>query len=140
MYSRIMVPVDLEHADKLEKTLDTAGDLARFYDAALCFVAVSGKVPNRVARSPEKFEAELNMFAREQGARLGVATSSLVKSSVDVPAELDDKLLEALDEVDADLIVMASHIPGVADRLHLISSNAAWMVKHADVSVFVVRP
>jgi nucleotide-binding universal stress UspA family protein len=140
MYSRIMVPVDLEHADKLGRTLDTAGDIARLYGATLCFVAVSGKVPNRVAPTPEKFEAELNMFAREQGDRLGVGTSSLVKSSVDVPAELDDKLLEALDEVDADLIVMASHIPGVADRLHLISSNAAWIVKHADVSVFVVRP
>jgi len=140
MYSRIMVPVDLEHADKLEKTLNTAGDLARLYEATLCFVAVSGKVPNRVARTPQQFEAQLNMFAREQGERLGVATSSLIKESVDVPVELDAKLLEALDEVDADLVVMASHIPGVADRLHLISSNAAWIVKHADVSVFVVRP
>ncbi len=140
MYSRIMVPVDLEHSDKLDKTLDAAGDIARLYEATLCFVAVSGKVPNRIAPTPEKFAAELDMFAREQGERLGVRTSSLVKPSVDVPAELDDKLLEAIDDLDADLIVMASHIPGVADRLHLISSNAAWIVKHADISIFVVRP
>jgi nucleotide-binding universal stress UspA family protein len=69
-----------------------------------------------------------------------VESSSLAKSSVDPAVELDDKLLEAIEETDADLVVMASHVPGVADRLHLISSNAAWIVKHADVSVFVVRP
>lgn len=140
MFTKIMVPVDLEHADKMGKALRTAADLAQCYDAHLCFVAVSGKVPNRVAPSPEKFAAELNMFAREQGDRLGVETSSLAKSSVDPAVELDDKLLEAIEETDADLVVMASHVPGVADRLHLISSNAAWIVKHADVSVFVVRP
>lgn len=140
MFNRIMVPVDLEHADKLDKSLNVAAELARLNEASICFVAVSGKVPNRVAPSPEKFAAELDMFAREQGDRLGVETSALAKSSVDPAVELDDKLLEAIDETDADLVVMASHVPGVADRLHLISSNAAWIVKHADVSVFVVRP
>jgi nucleotide-binding universal stress UspA family protein len=140
MFTKIMVPVDLEHADKLDKSLRAAADLARSYDAQVCFVAVSGKVPNRVAPTPEKFAAELDMFAREQGDRLGVETASLAKSSVDPAVELDDKLLEAIDETGADLVVMASHVPGVADKLHLISSNAAWIVKHADVSVFVVRP
>jgi len=140
MFTRILVPVDLEHVEKLEKCLQVAAELARSHDAEICFVAVSGKVPNRVAPSPEKFAAELDMFAREQGDRLGAAASALAKSSVDVAVELDDKLLEAIDETDADLVVMASHVPGVADRLHLVSSNAAWIVKHADVSVFVVRP
>jgi len=140
MFTRIMVPVDLEHAEKLEPSLRAAADLAKVHDAEIIFVAVSGKVPNRVAPSPEKFAAELDMFAREQGDRLGVKASALAKSSVDPAVELDDKLLEAIDETAADLVVMASHVPGVADRLHLISSNAAWIVKHADVSVFVVRP
>ena len=139
MYSKILVPVDLEHADRLDKALATAAGLARSQDAELCFVAVCGKVPNRVAPDPERFAAELSLFAREQGDRFGVETSSLVKESNDPGADLDDKLLEAIDETGADLVVMASHIPGVADRLHLISSNAAWIVKHTEVSVFVVR-
>jgi len=139
MYTRIMVPIDLEHVDKLDRMLTSAGDLARLYDAELCFVAVSGKVPNRVAPTPERFAAQLDMFAREQGERLGVETGALAKSSVDVAVELDERLLEAIDEVGADLVVMASHVPGVADRLHLISSNASWLVRHARVSVFVVR-
>ncbi|MFO7763692.1 MAG: universal stress protein [Wenzhouxiangellaceae bacterium] len=139
MYKKIMVPVDLEHTEKIEKALDGAAELAKSYDLPVCYVAVTGRVPNRVAPSPEKFEAELNMFAREQADKHGIKTECKAVPSVDVPVELDDKLLEAIDDVGADLVVMASHIPGVADKLHLISSNAAYMVKHSDVSIFVVR-
>lgn len=139
MYRKIMVPVDLQHVEQLEKAIQTAAQLARQHDAEVCFAGISGKVPNRVAPTPEKFAAELNMFAREQGDRLKIETSCKAKSSVDVAVEVDDKLLEVAREIGADLIVMASHIPGVADRLHLISSNAAYIVKHSDISVFVVR-
>ena len=139
MYSKIMVPVDLGHVEKIEKSLSTAAYLARSYDAPVCYVAVTGRVPNRVAPTPEKFEVELNMFAREQADRFEIETSCKVKPSVDVPVELDDKLLEAIEETGADLVVMASHVPDVPDRLHLMSSNAAYIVKHAEVSVFVVR-
>jgi nucleotide-binding universal stress UspA family protein len=79
------------------------------------------------------------MFAREQGERLDVETSGIVVFSNDVAVELDEKLLETADRIGADLIVMASHIPGVADHLHLIGSNAAYIVRHAKTSVFVVR-
>jgi len=139
MFATILVPVDLEHVDKLEKSIRIAADLARAYQSRVCFVAITGKLPNRVARSPEQFEAELNMFAREQGERLDVETTGIVVFSNDVAVELDDKLLDAADRIGADLIVMASHIPGVADHLHLISSNAAYIVRHAKTSVFVVR-
>lgn len=140
MYKKIMVPVDLEHVEKIERSLSTAANLARVYEIPVCYVAVTGRVPNRVAPTPEKFEVELNMFAREQADRFGIETSCKVKPSVDVPVELDDKLLEAIEDTEADLVVMASHIPDVPDRLHLISSNAAYIVKHSSVSVFVVRP
>lgn len=139
MYNKIMVPVDLEHIEKIDKALHGAAELARSYDVPVCYVAVMGRVPNKVAPSPEKFEAELNMFAREQADKYGIETESKAVPSVDVPVELDDKLLEAIDDVGADLVVMASHVPGVADKLHLIGSNAAYMVKHSDASIFVVR-
>ncbi|MDT8438274.1 MAG: universal stress protein [Wenzhouxiangellaceae bacterium] len=139
MYSKIMVPVDLQHAEKIEKSLQTAAELARQWDATVCYVAVTGGVPNRVAKSPEEFEVELNLFAREHGERYGVSVEAHVVASVDVAVELDDKLLEAIDQVGADLVVMASHVPDVPDRLHLMSSNAAYIVHHSKVSVFVVR-
>lgn len=139
MYRKIMVPVDLQHVEKIDKSLSTAADLARLWKATVCYVAVSGQVPNRVAPNPEKFEVEMDMFAREQRERFGIETEYRVVSSVDVPVELDDKLLGAVEEVGADLVVMASHVPGVADRLHLMSSNSAYIVRHSNVSVFVVR-
>jgi hypothetical protein len=35
--------------------------------------------------------------------------------------------------------VMASHPPGIGDRLHILHSNGANIVKHSDVSVFIIR-
>ncbi|MCA1779834.1 MAG: universal stress protein, partial [Xanthomonadaceae bacterium] len=118
MYKKIMVPVDLEHVEEMKKALDTAAELARIYDIPVCYVAVHGTVPNRVAKSPEKFDAELNMFAHEQRDKYAIETACKSVVSSDVPAELDDKLIDAVDDVEADLVVMASHVPGVADHLH----------------------
>ncbi len=139
MYRRILVPIDLQHVDKMGKALDTAADLARGWQAELWYVAVTGKVPNRVAKSPEAFAAELEAFAADQSRVLGLQVQCRTISSVDVVVELDDTLIAAARDLDADLIVMPSHIPGVPDRLHLVSSNAAYIVRHSSVSVFVVR-
>ncbi|MEX1197507.1 MAG: universal stress protein [Pseudohongiellaceae bacterium] len=139
MYRRIMVPVDLEHVDHMEKALHGAAELATSYSVPVCYVAVAGRAPNEVAATPEQFARALEQFARDQADAHGIETSSLTMSSVDVPAELDHKLLEAIRTTGSDLVVMASHSPGVSDRLHLIGSNAAWLVRHTDVSVFVVR-
>lgn len=139
MYSKIMVPVDLEHVEALEKSIEVAANLAREYDAEVCYVGITGNVPNRVAPSPEKFAEVLDAFAREQADRHAIRTRSRAVPSVDPAVEKDDKLVAIAAEIEADLIVMASHIPNVADRMHLIGSNAAWLVRHVDISVFVVR-
>lgn len=139
MFKRIMVPVALQHVDRMRRTLNIAADLARQYDATIHFVAVSGTVPNAIARTPEKFAAELDLFAREQGDEAGVDSDSLALITNDPAADLDARLLEAVEKTEADLVVMGSHPPGVADALHLIGSHSAWLVRHSDVSVFVVR-
>jgi nucleotide-binding universal stress UspA family protein len=139
MFERIMVPVVLDHVDRMEKTLDIAAGLARQHDASVTYVAIGGKQPMAVAATPEKFAAELDMFAREQGSRFGIETAALAVTSNDPGAELDARLLEAVSTTRADLVVMASHPPGAADALHLIGSHAAWLVRRSEVSVFVVR-
>ena len=139
MYSKIMVPVELDHTDRIERTLKVAADLAKIYSSTVVYVAIHGKVPNPVALTPEKFAAELDMFAREQGERFGIQTSALPIASNDPAAEIDARLIEAVRRSKADLVVMASHVPGVADTLHLIGSHAAKLVRQLDISVFVVR-
>lgn len=139
MFERIMVPVALEHVDRMEKTLKLAAGLAREHKASVTYVAVSGTQPTAVASTPEKFAAELDMFAREQGSRFGIETDALAVVSNDPGAELDARLLDAVSRTRADLVVIASHPPAAADALHLIGSHSAWLVRHSDVSVFVVR-
>lgn len=139
MYRKILVPVDLAHTDKMAKALDTAIDIAKHYNATLCYVTVTNSTPSAAAHSTEELKEKLSAFAQEQGESHGIDTDCKVLSTADTAVELDDRLLEAIRDTGADLIVMASHTPGISDRLHLIHSNGADIVKHSDISVFVVR-
>lgn len=137
MYKTIMVPVDLAHADKLDKALTTAADLARNYGIPVCFVGVTTSLPNPVAHSPSEFGAKLERFAEEESARRGIKATALVKISHDPSVDLDQTLIEAAREAGADLAVMASHVPGLPE--HFFASNAGYLAAHAPFSVLVVR-
>ncbi|KMQ75108.1 universal stress protein [Marinobacter subterrani] len=139
MYSKILVPVDLAHTDKMVKALNTSIDIAKHYSATLCYVTVTNSTPGAAAHNPGELEEKLSVFAEEQGQSHGINTDSMVMESVDTAVELDDKLLEAIKTTGADLVVMASHPPGIGDKLHILHSNGADIVKHSDISVFVVR-
>jgi nucleotide-binding universal stress UspA family protein len=139
MYRKILVPVDLTHKEKLSKALDTAVDIAKHYNATLCYVAVTNTTPSSVAHNPEELAEKLDAFAQEQGKSHGIETDSKVLLTVDTAVELDDRLLDAIKDTGADLVVMASHPPGIGDRLHILHSNGANIVKHSDVSVFIIR-
>ena len=55
MYNQILVPVDLSHIDALERALSTAADLARLYNAKVCYVSVATPAPNATAHNPAEF-------------------------------------------------------------------------------------
>ncbi len=137
MYRRIMVPVDLEHAEALDKALGTAAALARQFGATATYVAVTAAAPGAIAHDPQEFAEHLESFAREQGRRHGIETAHLTRVSHDPTTDLDTTLLDAADVLDADLIVMASHVPGVVE--HIFASHAGYVASHAKMSVFVVR-
>ncbi|KGD62626.1 UspA domain-containing protein [Alcanivorax jadensis T9] len=139
MYRKILVPIDLAHTDKMPKTLSTAIDIAKHYSSTLCYVSVTSSAPSSAAHSPEELAEKLSAFAKEQGLAHGIDTDSKVISTPDTAVELDDRLLEAIKDTGADLVIMASHTPGIADKLHILRSNGANIVKHSDISVFIVR-
>lgn len=139
MYSKILMPVDLAHTEKMPKALNTAIDIAKQYKARLCYVTVTNTTPSAAAHNPEELAEKLATFASEQGQSHGIETESRVIQSADTAVELEEKLLEVIKECGADLVVMASHTPGIGDKLHILRSNAANIVRHSDVSVFVVR-
>ncbi|MDF1607251.1 universal stress protein [Hoeflea sp. YIM 152468] len=137
MFKRIMVPVDLDHADKLDKALAAAADLARLYNASLTVAGVISTAPGHGVHNPAEYQARLAEFARDQTDKRGVAFEPMALTSHDPAVDLDVRLQQAAKEGGIDLVVMASHVPAFRD--HFFGSNAGYLVTHLGISVFVVR-
>lgn len=138
MYNKIMVPVDLAHVERLQKALGTAADLANHYRIPVCYVGVSAATPGSLAHNPREFEAKMKQFGDSQAAKFSLAdVSTEACISHDPTVDLDATLLKAIEQTGADLVVMASHVPGLAE--HLFASNAGYVAMHSKASVFVVR-
>lgn len=137
MYKTIMVPVDLAHADQLDKALATAADLAKHYGAKLYAVGVTASAPSSVAHNPKEYTEKLQKFAEEQSALHGVDIEAKSMLSNDPAVDVDFALQAASADLGADLIVMASHVPGFTD--YIFASRAGYLAAHSELSVFVVR-
>ncbi|MBM6549912.1 universal stress protein [Marinomonas ostreistagni] len=137
MYNKIMVPVDLGHVERLEKALSTAADLSKLYDAPVCYVGVSSSAPG-VAHNQEEFTEMVEDFAQQQAQHYGLKdVSSVTYITHDPAVDLDDTLIKATKETNADLVVMASHVPGLVE--HIFASNSGYVASYAKVSVMVIR-
>ncbi|GAA4218813.1 nucleotide-binding universal stress UspA family protein [Sagittula marina] len=136
MFQKIVVPVDLTHADKLNNTLQIVADLAMSHGAEVCYVGVTATTPTAAAHSPEEYAAKLTEFATAQGQK-GFATSAKALTAPDPAVDTDKKLLTALKDIGADLVVMQTHAPNAAD--YIWSGHGASIAAHADASVFLVR-
>lgn len=137
MFSKIMVPVDLAHQDKLTRSLDCAADLARHYGIPVVFAGVTGTVPGVTGHTPEEFSRTLAEFAAAQGERSGIEAGHHAIVSHDPRVELDAKLVQAAEDLGADLIVMEGHIPNALD--HFLPSDGGTVAKLAKATVMVVR-
>lgn len=138
MYKQLMIPVDLAHVERLEKALQTGADLAKLYNIPVCYIGVSASAPSAVAHNPAEFSAKLQKFARAQAEKYGLENvSSSACISPDPAVDLNKTLLQAAKDNGADLVVMASHVPGLLE--HLFASHAGYFASHSDASVLVVR-
>ncbi|NBC11424.1 MAG: universal stress protein [Planctomycetes bacterium] len=137
MYKKMMVPVDLEHVERLDKALTTAADLAKHYGLPVCYVGATATQPSAVAHTPEEYAKKLDAFAKDQASKHGIDASAQHYICHDPARDLDGTLKQAIDETGADLVVMASHVPGLPE--HIFASNAGWLAAHTSVSVFVIR-
>jgi len=136
-FSKIMVPVNLQHAEKLEKAISVATDMARQYGASICLVGVTTAQPNEVARTLDQYREKLAQFAEEKSTDSGIEMTSQAFDTADPLRDLDDVLDNAIKEIGADLVIMASHVPNFAD--YLLASNSGRLASHSSASVFIVR-
>lgn len=137
MYKNIAVPIDLAHIDQLEKALMVAADLANHYGSTLTYIGVSPATPTAVARTPAEYAEKLEAFAASEAKARGHEVAFKVCVSHDPAIDLDETLLEAVQEIGADLVVMASHIPGLAE--YVWPSHGGSIASHSDASVHLVR-
>jgi nucleotide-binding universal stress UspA family protein len=132
-----MVPVDLAHIPRLHKALEVAGSCAKAFDIPVTYVGVTAPTPGPQGHNPKEFEERLRAFGEEQAGALGIIADVRMVISHDPTVDVDDALMKAVSETGADLVVMASHVPGVAD--YIWPSNGGKLAAHSSTSVFVVR-
>ena len=139
MYSSILVPIDLEEPSSWSKAVPVAMALARCFNARLTLATiVEVKEAARDATWSPIAYRELVSTAQ---ARLGHLADRLrgdlsVETRVGT-GDLRGGILGMAEEIEADLIVLASHRPEMRDWL--IGANASRVVRHANCSVLVVR-
>jgi nucleotide-binding universal stress UspA family protein len=137
VYSHIVVPVDLAHEDKLERTLKCAADLASHWSARATYVGVTSSLPGKLGHNPTEYSERLARFAAAQAELHGIETGSHAAVSHDPAIDLDKTLLSAIKEIGGDLVVMQSHIPNITD--YVWASHGETVAGHTDVSVLLVR-
>ncbi len=137
MFRTILVPVDLAHRDFLEKSLGVAAVMAKTFSAEITYVGVTSGAPSAVAHNPDEYADKLAAFAAEQAAKHGISATSKAYTAHDPSIQLDTVLMKAIAELGAELVVMASHAPTIAD--YVWPSNGGTIASHANVSVLIVR-
>lgn len=137
MFTNIMVPVDLAHLEALEPALDVVANMAKQYDTRITYVSVTANTPSSIARTPQEYEQKLEAFAQERHKVHGQPVSIKVYSSTDPVANIDSLLEKAIAEVNADLVMMATHLPSHLDIV--MPSHGGKLATHTDVSVFLIR-
>lgn len=136
MYKTILVPIDMSHIEIGKAMIDVAREQGGD-DARIILLHVIEDIPNWVAAEIPSGVLD-NSRQSVQRELQAIATAASVKADVEIRSGHPYKtILDKADEVDADLIIVASHKPGLQD--YLIGSTAAKVVRHANCSVLVVR-
>lgn len=139
MIDTILVPVDVSTPDSASKALDLASPIAKAHDSKMVLLYVIEPVPGYVAAQlppdiQDKASATSLDVMKQIAKDKGLSASTKMTIRVGHPSS---EILSCAKDIGADMIVVASHDPGLAD--YLIGSVAARVVRHAHCSVLVAR-
>ncbi|MEM7076925.1 MAG: universal stress protein [Pseudomonadota bacterium] len=141
MTTHILCAIDLTHQDNACALIAEAGRHAKLDNAVLSVVTV---LPDYGSSFVGSFFKDGTLKEAAEAARV-----TLHKLVDDVLPEFDqvqcivaigsayEEILEAAKTVHADLVIVGAHKPDLAERI--IGPNAARIVRHAEVSVLVLR-
>lgn len=135
MYKNIAVPVSFDEDRDVASSIGVARALADD-GARITFLHVLENVPTYVADliPQQTFAAR----SEEIDARMSELTAGIDNASAAiVHGGAGRAIAQWAEENEADCIVIASHRPVMSDIL--LGSTAAWVVRHANCAVHVVR-
>ena len=136
MFKTILVPIDMAHAAEGKTNLDIAAKQGAD-GAQIILLNVVEEIPTwAAAEIPASLLDQSRLAA--QAELKSVADASGMSVDVEVRSGHPYKtILEVAEERKADLIIVASHQPGLQD--YFLGSTAAKVVRHAHCSVLVIR-
>ncbi|WP_028465520.1 universal stress protein [Nisaea denitrificans] len=141
MYKHILLTVDLDDKDSWSKALPLAISNAETHGATLSVMTV---VPDfGMSLVGQYFPKDhIEKVMKEANKRLHELVSERVPPGMQVQhivrqGTVYEMVLLTAKEIEADLIIIASHRPALKD--YLLGPNAARVVRHANCSVLVVR-
>ena len=142
MFKSILVPVDVDDPASYEKTLTVAAEFATTYGSQLHAITVIPTFGMAVVGSFFPPDYEKKATARAHEAITNVLSAADLKGHTVTPhiahGTIYVEVLKAAKQIDADLIIMASHRPKLED--YMLGPNAAKIARHAKQSVFIIRP
>lgn len=135
-YRSILVPVDLAHPEVASDMFSKARALLSPGGRLTVVHAMPDIPPYVTMEMPDGFlpvalrraEETLRDMAEKEGMEADIRI---------LTGQAPRAILDTADAVEADLILVASHRPGLAD--YLLGSTAARVVRHATCSVLVMR-
>ena len=136
MFKTILVPIDMAHVVEGKANIDIAAQHASA-GAKIILLNVVEEIPtwaaaelpaNLVGDSMKRAQSELKAIANTTGMSMEVVIRS---------GHSYKTILEVAKESQAELIIIASHRPGLQD--YFLGSTAAKVVRHATCSVLVMR-
>jgi len=134
MYKTILVPVDLSHLELGRKMIEIAREIGK-NESRIFLLHVLEAIPAFVA-------SQLPEGLLQNTRASAVATLREMAPGAGVGAEVRSghahlTILDYADEIGAELIIIASHRPGLQD--YFLGSTAARVVRHAKCAVLVDR-
>jgi nucleotide-binding universal stress UspA family protein len=141
MYKDILLPVDLSDESSWARALPTAIEYCQAFGSRLHLLTVVPDYGMSIVGQyfPRDYEHQVLEGAQE---RLHDFSKDHVPDAIEVQHIIGHgtvyrEILRVAGEVDVDLIIMASHRPELSD--YLLGPNASRVVRHAEISVLVVR-
>ncbi|OUS04194.1 hypothetical protein A9Q96_14655 [Rhodobacterales bacterium 52_120_T64] len=136
MYKSILVPIDLAHSDVGQAIIKRASALAD-NNASITLLHVIGDIPSYAQSYLPEGQLQENLEETTKALKalsdaINVEAQAVVRYGSPSPVILDEAV-----ERGSDLIIIASHHPGIKD--YLMGSTASRVVRHADCSVLISR-